>query len=61
MRIIRIFLILSLCSSLCQAQNADAPQPKLSSEALTAEQIAIYQVILKEYADDPEGALNLAK
>jgi hypothetical protein len=27
---------------------------------LTTDQIAIYRVILKEYANDPEGALNLA-
>lgn len=49
----------------CLALNAfsdgqDQPKPVLSSEHLTAEQVAIYRAVLKSYRKGSHGTLNLA-
>jgi hypothetical protein len=60
MRAIQIAAIFSLCLTLGAAQNAETPQAKVSSEALTAEQIAVYRTVLENYIKDSKDTLNLA-
>lgn len=49
----------SLAATLGVAQKADAP-PRVSTEPLTAEQVAIYRAVLLDYVKDTKQWLNLA-
>ncbi len=53
--IIMVFLAISVC-----AVSQDAPEPKISDEPLTTQQIAVYRAVLRDYLRGSDGALNLA-
>ena len=42
------------------AAQDEVPKPKVSSDPLTAEQIAVYRAVLEDYMKGSDGALNLA-
>jgi len=44
----------------CAVSQEDAPKPKVSDEPLTAEQIAVYRAVLRDYLKGSDGGLNLA-
>ena len=60
MRHIWTMVIGSLALSVTAATQDDAPKPKVSKAALTAEQIAVYRAVLDDYTKGSDGSLNLA-
>jgi len=57
----KIIVIAFACLALNVSSDAqDEPKPTLSNEPLTAEQIAIYRVVLAAYRKGADDALNLA-
>jgi len=53
-------VMVSLALWLAAAAQNDRPKPKVSSEPLTAEQIAVYRAVLEDYTRGNGGSLNLA-
>jgi hypothetical protein len=47
-------------SCLAAGQNQHEPKPKISDQPLTAEQLAIYQVVLHGWMNDGKAAVNLS-
>ena len=45
---------------LCAVTQDQTPKPKISDEPLTADQIAIYRAVLKDYTKGSKGPLNVA-
>jgi hypothetical protein len=60
MRDICVVLSLTLSLLMCAAAQDDSPKPKVSDDPLTAEQIAIYRVVVQDYTKGSDGVLNLA-
>jgi hypothetical protein len=59
-RICAILVVsLDLCAGIAAQQN-EAPKPKVSSNRLTAEQIAIYRAVLFDYTRGADVALSLS-
>ena len=52
--------IVFLSLSFCAVSQDNSPKPQVSGEPLTTEQIAVYRVVLKDYMNGSDGALNLA-
>ena len=50
----------SLVVSLCAMTQDQTPKAKISDEPLTADQIAVYRAVLKDFAKGPNSPLNLA-
>jgi hypothetical protein len=53
------FLLVALVVPWALAQD-NSQKPQLSKDPLTADQIAIYRVVLEDYVKGSDGALNLA-
>jgi hypothetical protein len=60
MRQIWAVVMVSLAISVAGATQEDAPKPKVSKDPLTAEQIAVYRTVLRDYTKGSGGSLNLA-
>lgn len=60
MQVLCVILWGSLVLSFCAVAQTEAPKPKLSDEPLTAAQLAIYRVVLKDYVKDSKKVLNVA-
>jgi len=56
---IRRLAVILILSPLAAAQG-DGPRPIVSSDPLTAEQIAVYRAVLEDYTKDSKGVLNVA-
>ena len=54
-----MFVVSISLTAVTQEQD-EIPAPKLSTEPLTSEQIAIYRAVLKNYLKGSDGKLNLA-
>lgn len=52
--------IILLSVSFCVVSQDVSPKPPVSGEQLTTEQIVVYRVVLKDYLNGSDGALNLA-
>jgi hypothetical protein len=52
--------VVCLTLSLCAATQDQTPKPKISDEPLTADQIAVYRAVLKDYTKGSQAPLNVA-
>jgi hypothetical protein len=58
----RLFLAAMICLSLCPISTAqeDPPKPVLSNGPLTADEVAIFRTVLKDYLKGSRGVMLLA-
>ena len=57
---IMLAFVFSFGGTLVMSQDGP-PKPKVSKDAMTDEQLAIYRAVLNDYMKDSRGGLNLAK
>jgi len=60
MRVPKLIAFICLCTTLGAAQTSEKPHLNISAEALTAEQVAIYQLLLSDLLKEYEDGFNLA-
>jgi hypothetical protein len=53
-------LLFFLGPPLAVGQQKEAPKPKVSSNSLTAEQVAVYRALLEDFQDGTNSVINLA-
>lgn len=54
------YLMVVASWAICVVAQDNSPKPKISKDALNAEQLAVYRVILSDYLRDSPGKLNLS-
>src|SRR5690242_16575904 len=60
MRVVKLIALLGLCATLSAAQTSDKSHLNISPEALTAEQVSIYRLVLTDLLKEYKDGFNLA-
>ena len=60
MRVVRLIVLILLGTAISTAQSNSRPHPTISSEAPTAEQVSIYELVLTDLLKEHEDGFNLA-
>jgi len=59
MRVTTTLALAFIFVAFCAVAQEESKKPKVSTNALTDEQLAVYRAVLKDYMKDSRGKLNL--
>lgn len=60
MRLATALMLVFTFGAICAVPQDESPKPKVSKDALSDEQLAVYRSVLNDYMKDSRGTLNLS-
>src|SRR5438445_103836 len=60
MRLATAMMLVFTFGAICAVPQDESPKPKVSKDALSDEQLAVYRAVLNDYMKDSRGTLNLS-